>query len=294
MNLVILEHVALYLPLLLGSYISFVLMKIPSLSIESAYVFGAVAASWIVMMDSNQDLLVLILALMVSFIGGALVGMMAALFSQKAKFSHLLSAIITIGFFHGIVQWSMAGSHLQLPTDHNVLRYFAWIPQYPELVMVCLIALLVLMLVYYFLQTELGVSCAIYGDNPHFLRNYRIHQSYVVTIGLAMSNGLVGISGYLIAQSNGFVDLSMGSGIPLFCISSLIIGKSLCWNLKSIIQILIPITGVAGYFMLQFFLLKFGFDLRYFTLVQATIVAILLMTLSRWSSGSSVQDSLGL
>jgi putative ABC transport system permease protein len=294
MNFIILEQVALYVPLMLGAYIALGLMKIPSLSIESAYVFGAIFASRIIMADPRQDILVLIMALIASFCGGALVGIVAALLSQKAKFSHLLSAIITIGFFYGVAQWVIGGTHVTLPAQHNPLRFFDLIPQYPELIMVALISMFLVLFVAYFLQTELGMSCAIYGDNPAFLNNYRINQSYVVIAGMAISNGLVGISGYMIAQSNGFVDNTMGAGIPLLCISALIVGKALCFPSKKMINVIIPLVGAVGYFLIQAGLLKVGFDLRYFTSVQAVIVACLLLFLSRFRVGSSYHDLLGI
>lgn len=293
MNLTIIEQIALYLPLMLGAFLSLGLMKVPSLSIESAYVFGAIMASRVILFDPSKDLLVLSMALFASFFGGAIVGIVAALFSQKAKFSHLLSAIVTIGLFHGISQWIVGGTHVTMSSQNNPLRLFQFISKYPELPVVLCIAILLSILFYFFLKTELGMSCAIYGDNPSFLQNYRIKQSYVVLVGLAMSNGLVGISGYMIAQSNGFVDTTMGVGMPLLCISSLIIGKSLYRSEKTL-QIFVPLLGVVGYFIIQTILLKLGFDLRYFTTIQAMIVAVLLLLVARFRTGASYQEMLGI
>lgn len=293
MNLTIIEQIALYFPLMFGAYLSLELMKIPSLSIESAYVFGAVIASRIILFDLSKDFFVLIMALLVSFFGGALVGMIAALFTQKAKFSHLLSAIITIGLFHGVSQWIVGGTHVTLSSQNNPLRLFQSIPQYPELPVILCIAIALAILFYLFLKTQLGISCAIYGDNPLFLQNYRMNQSYVVIVGLAISNGLVGVSGYMIAQSNGFVDTTMGVGMPLLCISSLIIGKFIYGSNKKL-QIIIPLLGVIGYFIIQKTLLMLGFDLRYFTTVQAIIVALLLLSVGRLRTGIPHQELLRL
>ena len=293
MNLTIVEQIALYFPLMLGAYLSLGLMKIPSLSIESAYVFGAIIASRVVLFDPSKDFFVLVMALFASLCGGAIVGIVAALFSQKAKFSHLLSAIISIGLFHGISQWIVGGTHVTLSSQNNPLRLFQSIPKYPELPIVLCIAILLGILFYLFLKTELGMSCAIYGDNASFLQNYRMNQSYVVIVGLAISNGLVGMSGYMIAQSNGFVDTTMGVGMPLLCISSLIIGKSIYGSDKTL-QMMVPFVGVVGYFIIQAILLKLGFDLRYFTTVQAMIVALLLLLVARLRIGASYQEMLGI
>ncbi len=288
------EQISLYIPLMLGSYIALGLMKIPSLSIESAYVFGAVLASVVVISDPSANFFVLIMALTTSFFGGALVGFLSALLAEKAHFSQLLSAIITIGFFHGVIQWVINGTQVVLSAQTNPLKSLYFITDYSESLYVFLIALLLIWFVSWFLNTQLGISCAIYGDNNHFLSSYRINQSYVVIAGLALSNGLVGISGYLVAQNNGFVDSSMGSGIPLFCISSLIIGKAISFKWKHWMYVAIPLIGVVGYFVIQLLLLSVGFNLKYFTAVQALIVACLLIFLSRLRVGSSYQDLLGI
>ncbi len=293
MNFAVVEQLLLYTPLILGAYLSLSLMRVPSLSIESAYVFGAVMASEVLLFDSSKDPLVLFVALCASAFGGALVGLVAGLLSQKAQFSHILSAIVTIGLFHGISQFLIGGTHITLSSQNNPLRLLEFFPQYPELPVVFIIAVIIAVFFNLFLKTELGLSCAIYGDNPLFLQNYRIDQSYVVMFGLACSNALAGISGYLVAQSNGFADTTMGVGLPLLCLSSLIIGKSICLPRKPI-QMMIPLLGVVGYFTVQALLLKAGFDLRYFTAVQATMVAALLLFSSKVLKRSSYQDVLGV
>ena len=97
----------------------------------------------------------------------------------------------------------------------------------------------------------------------------------------------------MIAQSNGFVDTTMGVGMPLLCISSLIIGKSLYRSEKTL-QIFVPLLGVVGYFIIQTILLKLGFDLRYFTTIQAMIVAVLLLLVARFRTGASYQEMFGI
>lgn len=292
MILSILEQILLYVPLILGAYISMHAMKIPNFGIESAYVFGAIVASQI-LLDGSQGFGALILVLLASAFGGAIVGMIAAILEEKGQFSHVLSAIITIGLFHGIAQMVIGGSHIGLSHVYNPLKYYVVSSQYPELFVVFLISLFLYLLFILFMKTQLGMSCAIYGNNKDFFKNYRMNQSYVVIAGMAISNALAGVSGYMVAQSNGFVDLTMGMGLPLLCLSSLIIGKSVRGSVRPI-QESVPFLGVVGYFAVQSLLLKVGFDLRYFTAVQAVIVASLLLLSAKFFKQSSRQDMLGI
>ena len=76
-------------------------------------------------------------------------------------------------------------------------------------------------------RTQIGYSYAVYGNNPQFFRNYGISTSFVFITGIMIANALAGLSGYLFAQSNSFIELNMGLGKALLCITALILGKSL-------------------------------------------------------------------
>lgn len=291
MILPILEQILMFLPLIIGAYISMSLMKITNFSIESAYLFGAIVAGQ-ALQNGCSGFWALFIALISSACAGALVGVFTALLFEKAKFSDVLSAIITVGFFYGLAQMVMAGSHITLSGLYNPLKMCVCFEKYPHLIMMLCVSLSLYVLFMIFLKTQLGMSCAIYGNNKLFLQNYRMNQSYVVVAGLAISNGLAGISGYMVSQSNGFVDLYMGMGLPLLCLSSLILGKSMRGVFRPI-QPSVPILGTMAYFIVQSLLLKIGFDLRYFTAVQAVIVAAMLLVTSRFFK-SSRQDLLGI
>lgn len=293
MNFAIVEQIALYIPLILGAYISFGLLKVPNLSIEMSYVFGAVVASRMLMLQGHSGIVVLLVALLLSFCAGGVVGTIVALFCEYAAFSYILSSIITMGLFYGISQWVIGGSHVTISQYYNPLKMIDMISSYPELPIILIISTAIFILMYYFLKTHLGVSCALYGDNPLFLKNYRINQSYVVIAGMAISNGLAGISGYMVAASNGFVDTTMGVGLPLMCISALIVGRSLQFSAR-VIALIVPLVGLIGYFVIQIFLLKIGFDLRYFMSVQAILVALLLIVSSHFIRKSSENNLLGI
>lgn len=272
--LIIIEQALLHFPLILGAYISVSLMKTPDLSIDSAYVFGALTAC--MMLPSVQNLptaLGLCIIIGASMIGGACVGITSGLLTQKARIPHLLSSIITIGIFHGISQL-VAGVYISLSGYKNILALDI-VPLHPDLPILVLLFVIISLAAVYFFKTELGYSLAVFGNNPHFFTHYGISTTYVFMSGIILANALAGLSGYLFAQSNGFADINMGFGKLLLCITSLILGKVVYRKTLSIIT---PIVGMFSYFTLQQLLLKVGFDLRYFTMVQAlVVVAILIM-----------------
>src|SRR5690242_12094738 len=103
--LIVFEFSLLYMPLLFGVYLSFSLMKTPDLSIETAYLFGALFAFFTVQYLHEYPLPVLFFAALgSSMVGGACVGMTSSMITQYGKIPHLLSAIITFGLYHGVFQ----------------------------------------------------------------------------------------------------------------------------------------------------------------------------------------------
>lgn len=271
--LIILEQALMHIPLILGAYMSVALMKLPDLSIESSFAFGALLATTALPFLTTLPFPVnLILIMCVSMVGGAMVGLLSGILTHKARIPYLLSSIITIGIFHGIGQL-VAGVYVSLSGRTNLLMTDD-IPLHPELVLLLIIGVVCVVVARYFFATELGYSLAVFGDNPTFFSHYGISTAYVFMVGITLAHACAGLSGYLCAQSNGFADISMGFGKLLLCITALILGKVIPARKISVI---IPVGGLLIYFTLQQLLLKVGFDLRYFTMVQALVVVIILV-----------------
>lgn len=285
---IIAEQVLLHVPLMLGAYISFSLLKVPDLSIESAYVVGALIGSKVLIGMQGMPMgLVLPAVLLASAGGGALVGLTSSIITQQARIPHLLSCIITSGLFHGITQL-VSSPYVSFPHDYNPLTLLG-----TELTTIAIIGASVTVCCSYVLCKQLGYAFAIYGNNPYFFGNYGISTVYIFITGIAMSNALAGISGYLIAQSSNFLELNMGAGKALLCITALIIGKSLTPTKKPFSSI-IPLVGTGAYFALQQSLLKAGFNLKYFTAVQALLVLIILVYTYHSKQNRGHIDNLGV
>jgi putative tryptophan/tyrosine transport system permease protein len=286
---IITEQALMHFPLILGAYISVSLMKLPDLSLESAYVFGAfMATKMIPFLSTLPSALTLIIVSFISLFGGACVGAVSGTLTQKARIPHLLSSIITIGIFHGIAQL-VGGAYVSLSGYTNVLEW-ELIRLHPELPILCMVFVACNIIAHYFFTTELGYSLAVFGNNPSFFAYYGISTTYVFMFGIILANACAGLSGYLCAQSNGFADISMGFGKLLLCVTALILGKIASNQSLSLVA---PTVGLFAYFTVQQLLLKVGFDLRYFTMVQALVVVIILVIQHRKKENLHI-DHLGV
>lgn len=253
----IFEQLLMFLPLILGAYLTLSLLKLPDFSIESAFLFGAVGAFL------AKDL-PLPFVLLSSICGGMIVGITVSILNQILRIPFLLAAIVTNGIFHGVTQYclgtSMATFQLGLPMNEGILFF--------------LIGGLILAILGIGSRSELGFSLAIYGNNPQFFKHRGISTKFVVFFGVMLAHACAGISGFLFAQSNGFVDLTMNFGLILLCLTALMIGKLMLSGRKP--NIFIPLIGLAGFFLIQQSLLRFGLNLKYFNAFQACFVLIIL------------------
>jgi putative ABC transport system permease protein len=285
--LVVLEQALLHLPLMVGAYVSFSLLKVPDLSIEMAYVVGALTGSYALKMSP-----LLIVVLCASALGGALVGAVSSLLTQKGKLSHLLSSIVTVGLFHGVNHF-FSPPYISLASHKNVCAVWPAISGHPELPVFAVIGAAVIVLFSFFSKTQLGYSYAVFGNNAQFFHHYGVSTSFVFISGVMLANALAGLSGYLVGQSGNCVELNMGLGKALLCITALILGKTMVTRRKPC-SVLVPIAGVGAYFTLQQTLLKVGFNLKYFTAVQACLVVCILLNSNRDKARHQHNDQVGV
>lgn len=275
--LIIIEFACRHFPLVLGSYCTFSLMKVPDLSMESAYVCGAIIGAQTLILTNEMPLaFCMVASIVASVVGGLLVGFTSSMLTQKAKFPHLLSSILTMGIFHGLNQFLLGSSNISLNQQRNLMGMLDFVRSYPELPQFLIAFIILTMIGFLFLRTQLGNSLAVYGNNPRFFEHYGISTQYVFISGILISNGLAGLAGFFDAQSSGFVGIDMGAMKALFCITSIILGKTLAGARKPY-SIWVPIAGSFSYFMIMQFLLKVHFDLKYYTMVQSLIVAVILI-----------------
>lgn len=253
----IFEQVLIALPLIVGAYITLSLLKLPDFSIESAYLFGAVAA----FLANDLPLPMIILS---AIAGGMIVGFLVSVLNQVLCIPFLLAAIVINGFFHGMTQFLLGTS----------VKSFQMTIALHETAFLLLISSILLLILSFIVRSQLGYSWAIFGNNPYFFQHHPISGRYVVFSGAMIGHGCAGISGFLFAQSNGFVDLTMNFGIILLCLTAMMIGKLLISNRRP--NLLIPLIGIAAFFIIQQSLLRIGLNLKYFNAFQAIFILLIL------------------
>ncbi len=286
------EQFCLYLPLIGGAYISLSLLKVPDMSLESSYIFGSILSALITRFIHQPTLSMLGAQIAASILGGLIVGMIMLIFTRYGNIPHLLASIITIGIFYGISQIVLGSSYQSLGSI-NPLALSPLLFQHPELPVLAIISLLTIIGIKLISRSELGFCFAAHGNTPTFLAYHGISTTFVSGIGLGIANALAGLSGYLTSQSSGFVDIHAGFGIVLFAITALILGKTALKAKTVRLGIGQPVYGLLIYCAIQQALCKSGFNLKYFTAIQAAIVMIIIINALRRGPQNLI-DTLGV
>ncbi len=139
-----------------------------------------------------------------------------------------------------------------------------------------LILLIVVVVLFLFLKTRTGIALRATGDNSQMVRTMGVNTDTMLLTGLAISNGLVALSGGIIAQYQSFADISMGTGMVVIGLASVIIGEVI-FGTKTLMRRLISvILGAILYRMVIAVALELGMPPTDMKLVSAVIVILAL------------------
>lgn len=268
-----LELGIIYAILALGVFLSFRSLNMPDMTVDSGFTLGAAVS--VIMSVSGHPFLGLLLA----FIAGGGAGCVTALLHTKLKIQPLLAGILTMLGLYSINLKVMGGKAniplLNKPTVYSFMEEL--LPgDYTRLLFDVIILLGVLLLFYLFLKTRLGFALRATGDNEQMVRSQGVNTDLIIVIGMALSNGLVSLSGALIAQEQSFVDVGMGIGMVVIGLASVIIGEAL-FGVKTLFRRLVAvILGSILYRLIIAIALELGMPPTDLKLVSAVIVALAL------------------
>jgi putative ABC transport system permease protein len=202
----------------LGFSFSLRVMAYADLTLEGSFVLGAVAGSFV---STNHFSPLYAIPLALAF--GALAGLLTASQHCFLRVNKLLSGIISFAVLYSL--------NLRLLGSPNVSFYrettlFTLLPSAigPYLVG-GVVAAVIFLSTSYLLASELGLFIRAYGENSALVRRSGYAERPLVLVGLMFSNALIALSGMLFSQYSGYVDVGMGTGMLVVCLTSLVIGE---------------------------------------------------------------------
>jgi len=133
------------------------------------------------------------------------------------------------------------------------------------------------LLLYLFFRTNLGTAMRATGDNPQMIRALGVSVDFIIILGLALSNGLIALSGSLLAQYQGFADVQMGIGMVVWGLASVIIGEALVGSSRIGLLITGAVIGSVLFRLLVAIALRWGLNPNDLKLITAGFVFVALV-----------------
>ena len=213
----------LYGILALGIYISFRILSIPDLTTEGSFAFGLSVSAAVTAMGHP------VLAILAAMAAGTLAGSVTGLMQTRFRIHPILSGIITMSGLYSINLAVLGGSpNLSLVRVPTLFKLIPFLKKNDAMTVIPIVAALVfLTLIILFFHTHIGMCIRAVGDNEDMVRASSINVNVCKVLSFSVSNALVALSGALIAQYQGYADISSSNGILVVGLASVIIGEAL-------------------------------------------------------------------
>lgn len=281
--------------LALGVYVSYRVFDTADITVDGSITFGAAICAVLIVRGTHA-----LPATLAGFVGGLAAGAVTGVLQARFKINPLLSGILVMTSLYSVNLHVMGKSNVPLLSGRSLTTWaeelgrtcfgkpevnvFGWPVGVRDLVTLLVVFGLVVMVcltLYWFFRTELGTAMRASGNNPQMIRALGVNVERYRIMGLALANGLVGLSGALLAQYQGFADAQMGIGMVVWGLASVIIGESLVGSRSLGLAIYGAIAGSVLFRLLVALALRWGLNPNDLKLVTAFFVLAALV-LPQW------------
>lgn len=262
----------------IGVYITFRVLDVADLTVDGSIATGGAVAVMLIRSGMNCWL-----ALLCAFVSGLLAGLVTGLFHTKCGIPAILAGILTQLALYSVNLRIMSGKANQpigvdkydLAVSQRYVRDLSISNPLPLLLVITVVTVIAL---YWFFGTERGCSVRATGANANMARAQGINTNANIVLGLMLSNGLVALSGGLLAQFQGSADVGMGRGAIVIGLAAVIISEVTFGKIFQnfgLKMFAVSLGAVIYYFVLQV-VLQLGLNTNDLKLVSALIVAVFL------------------
>jgi len=254
----------------LGVLLTFRILNIADMTVDGSFATGGAVTAVLITHGMNP-----MLSLVFVFTIGMLTGLVTGLLHTKLNIPVILAGILSMIALYSVNIRIMGRANtpiIGVPTIMNGLQEkFALSPNFSSLLVGVLFCVVIISGFYWFFGTEIGSAIRATGNNEHMVRALGVNTDSMKIIGLMIANGMVALSGALVAQSQGYADVGMGTGTIVIGLASIIIGEVVRGKRISFMSYLVCVVlGSVIYRIIIAIVLQLGLkstDLKLFTAV---------------------------
>ena len=248
----------------LGIFMTFRILDFPDMTTEGSFPLGGAVAVTLITKGVNP-----LVATLAAIGAGCLAGLATGLLYTKGKIPTLLSGILVMTSCNSVILFVMQRANLGLLGYKKIQDFLPLASGLNEILVGLIFVGLVILGLIFFLDTRLGQA--------YMAKSFGINTDRMELMGLVISNGIIALSGALMAQQEGYADASRGIGVIVIGLASLIIGEVLFSNVTLTERLLSIAIGSIAYQFLIWAVIALGINTSYIRIFSALILAICLM-----------------
>ncbi len=257
----------------IGVYLTYKILDVADLTVDGSFATGG--ATLVVCVASGMNIY---LAMIIAFIAGCIAGFVTGVLHTQFGIPAILAGILTQLALYSINLRILQGKANQpiSAKKYPVLVTLGDVNK--SLVVGVLFIVVIIALLYWFFGTELGQSLRATGSNQQMSRANGINTNTNKILGIVISNGIVALSGALLAQFQGFADVNMGRGAIVIGLAAVIIGEVVFSKIfkNFALKLVSAVIGGVLYYVVITFVLRLGLNANDLKLLTALVVAIFL------------------
>ena len=266
----------------IGVYITFRILDVADLTVDGSIATGGAVAVMLIRGGCDP-----VLALLAAFAAGMLAGFVTGMFHTRCGIPAILSGILTQLALYSInlrimdskANQAVGVDKYRLIVSQRYVREFSNVKDLllkNPLPLLILLTAVIIAVLYWFFGTESAIRAT--GSNPNMARAQGINTNSNIVLGLMLSNGLVALSGALLAQFQGASDVNMGRGAIVIGLAAVIIGEVVFGKVfrNFALKLLAVSIGAVLYYIVLQIVLQLGLNTNDLKLITALIVALFL------------------
>ena len=258
----------------IGVYITFRILDVADLTVDGSLATGGAVCVMLIRAGVNPWL-----AMLCALVSGMLAGLVTGLFHTRCGIPAILAGILTQLALYSInlrIMGGKANQAVSVDKYHLLLsqRYVRELSLDNPLPLLVVLTAVIVAALYWFFGPEKGSSVRATGANPHMARAQGINTSANIVLGLMLSNGLVALSGALLAQYQGSSDINMGRGAIVIGLAAVIIGEVMFGKVFRNIGARLLAVSIGA--IVYYIVLQIGLNTNDLKLITALIVALFL------------------
>lgn len=261
----------------IGVYITFKILDVADLTVDGSICTGMAVCAVLITNGVNVWF-----AILCAMAAGMLAGLVTGLLHTLLGIPAILAGILTQLMLWSVNLLIMGGKAnvalSRFKYADKVLISSGESERVKSLIILIGFCAVVILILYWFFGTELGMSLRSTGCNLEMSRAQGINTNFTKVLGLALSNGVVALSGALLAQQQGASDINFGRGAIVIGLAAVIIGEALFQRKTTnfALRLLFVVCGAIIYWLVFQTVVFIGLPTELLKMLSAIVVALFL------------------